>query len=209
MFSAILISFSAQSQDNEQTVKRGQFSISTGYAFPSALRIYLKVKPPTNEIKVNGYGPFMLKADFCPINNFTIGLSAAYNFSDIYWFQNAHNALGVSESFQYGVEVNEFALGLRLNYHFYNKKNWDCYGGAGFGYGILNVETYTYAPKSTWHIQHTFTTPRHYEATVGSRYFLDDHLGLFAELGIGQSWYLYRHYFFPAAFIQGGISIKF
>ena len=198
----------SEKQAKVTRVKKGNIMLTAGYGVPSALRIYLRREEAGKDLTVDGIGPLMAKLEYCLFKKFTIGVSGTYAKNDVHWIQDAKNSLGDFEPFRHGVIVTEAALGLRLNYYFLNRAKWNMYGGLGAGRGYANAETYTEAPKDKVYINHTFPSPYHFEGTVGGRYFFTKNIGLYAELGIGQSWLLYEYYYIPAALGQIGISLK-
>ncbi len=190
-------------------IKKGNFITSVGYGLPGALRIYLRREEAGKDLKAIGIGPLMGKVEYALFENFTIGLSSTYAQNDVHWLQDAKDENGNLKPYRHGVIVKEAALGLRLNYYFINKTKWNMYGGLGAGRGYANAETYTEAPKEKVYINHTFPSPWHFEGTIGSKYFLTKNIGVYTELGLGQSWLLYEYYFIPAAIAQFGLSVKF
>ncbi len=189
-------------------VKKGDFIVTTGYGFPSALRIYLKREKPDEDLNIRGYGPAHLKLEYMLLKKLTVGISGFYSYSDVYWQANAQALDGTMQPFRHGVQVWEAAAGLRLNYYFYQKRSINFYAGAGAGIGYANAETYTFSPKERIYINHTFPPPFNFEATVGGRLFLSKNIGIYTELGVGQSWLLYNYYFIPASIFQFGLTVK-
>ena len=187
--------------------------ISVGYGMPSAVGGYLKVRERTNpnqrKLTSKGYGPQFLKLEYGISQRFSVLLNAYYNFSDIYWTQNARNpTTGLQEPYRHGVEAWEVGLSLRTNYYFLKRKNWNCYGGLGVGRGYAELETYTLAPKERVYISFEEPGIWNFEGTIGARYFLAKNIALFSEVGIGQSWYLFKLYYIPSSIIQLGFSVK-
>lgn len=201
--------FAQNVSDVEPTLKKGNILCTAGVGFPSILRLYLKKETKQTEYHIAGYGPLIFKVDYVLLKNFSVGVDATYNYTDLYYFDDGRDDNNVWSVYRYGVRVKEFSANLRLNYHFINKKKWDMYAGAGMGYGAINVETYSTAPRPSYYLNYNFPKPLSFESTVGARYFFNKHLGLYSEIGLGRSWVLYKKYFLPEAVVQGGICIKF
>ncbi len=213
---ALLIAFSlcaltARAQDDfAGRFKKGDVMVSLGYGIPSSLRIYLNKRESNRDLSASGYGPVMLKLEYGLSNKLSISLNAFYAYSDVQWIQDARNpATGLQEPYRHGVDVWEVGAGLRANYYFLKKKNWNLYGGLGAGLGHIEVETYSFAPKERIYVNHVFPITWNYEGTIGARYFVAQNFALYTEIGIGQSWNLYNYYYIPAAFAQFGISLNF
>ncbi len=210
----ILLTFNTQAQNyedvmgSEPTIHGGNFTLSLGYGTPSILRTFLRRETNEDDLSIKGFGPASVKAEFMIFNNLGIGVNAYYNTSNVSWQADGQDSLGNWSKYLYGVEVNELALNLRINYHFYRKNNWDLYAGVGGGYGFINAETYNEAPIPSFYANYRFPDPISAECTFGARYFPIKHLGLTAEAGIGRSWILYERYFIPEALIQFGIVFK-
>ena len=200
--------FSKSGDFQNRLVNKNNMVLSVGYGTPSALRMYIRREEADKDLKVEGFGPFTVKFEFSPIKKITIGFNGIFNTSDVHWLQNANDAYGISQPYRHGVIVKERGIALRLNYYFKQTNTFNFYTGVGAGLGYINAETYTRAPKEKLYINHTFPTPYHFEGTIGTRYFINDHLGLFSEIGVGQSWLIYEYYFVPAAFVQMGLSVK-
>lgn len=208
----LLLAFNSRAQDEENYA--GRFGkknvlVSLSYGVPSALRMYLNRQESQRELTALGYGP-MMQIEYAISDKISIALNGFYGYSDVSWMQDARNpANGLQEQYRHGAEVWEAGVNLRANYYFYKKENWNFYAGLGAGRGHIEVETYSFAPKERIYIHHEFPTTWTFEGTVGARYFLTKEIALFAEAGIGQSWYLYNYYFVPAAFGKLGFSINF
>lgn len=207
-------SICSTAQDAEEFA--GRFSkkdvqISLSYGLPSPLRAYLNLRPPNNsrDISATGYGPNFLKVEYGLGNKISILATAYYNFNDVHWMQDARNpATGLQEPYRHGVETWEIAFGLRANYYYLKKKNWNLYAGLGAGMGYIELETYSMAPKERVYISYEEPSTWNFECTAGARYYLAKNIALFSELGIGQSWYLFEYYYIPSSFLQLGFSIQ-
>jgi hypothetical protein len=199
-----------QDQEIEQHFKKKNVLVSIAYGLPSSIRMYLNRQESNRELTARGFGPMMLQVEYAITNKLSIGINGFYGYSDVSWIQDARNpATGLQEPYRHGAEVWEAGVNLRANYYFYKKKNWNLYGGLGAGRGHAEVETYSFAPKERIYIHHEFPTAWTFEGTAGARYFATQEIALFAEIGIGQSWFLYNYYYIPAAFGKLGFSIKF
>ena len=81
----------------------------------------------------------------------------------------------------FGTRFTPIVIGVRGAYHFYKTEKIDIYGGALFGFRMVesdNIGMSTYSAKSgiTW------------DTFIGARYYLTSNLTLMTELGYGISW---------------------
>lgn len=215
----VLILFSLFSMNTSQAkpkkkrkacVKQENAIITVGYGAPSIVRAFLKYKTTRDQIEVAGSGPYIFKTEFMITDRFGISTNLSYSRSRIFWYDTGYDTISQSyRKFEFGIKAYEISGTVRANYHYYKHPKLDAYVGAGFGYGVFNMESYTLAHTTQFKIKYEIPDPLSLEATIGLRYFPLKNLGIYTEVGIGKSWILYEKYFLPEALIQAGLVFKF
>lgn len=189
---------------------KSQWVVSAGYGAPSIIRTFLKKNNTHNDYKIVGWGPYMVKAEYRITPRWGVGLNFTYSFSRLSFMADGYDTTTKKiRPFEYGVEMEDMTAILRTNYHFYRSEKWQGYVGAGIGYGRIVLGTYSTAPLNQFSVGYSIPRPLSLEATVGLRYFITKHLGLYTELGLGKSWVLYNKYFIPESLGQLGVTVKF
>ncbi|QLH44914.1 MAG: hypothetical protein HWD58_04450 [Bacteroidota bacterium] len=175
---------------------KNHVTISAGYGAPSILRAFLKYNNTRSEYTVKGWGPYMFKIDWMFHRRWSVGINGSYNFSRLSWMDDGWDTvIHAKRLYEYGIEAEELAATLRVNYHFLIRKTIDLYAGLGAGYGKFALGTYTEAPVNQFSVAYEFPKPLSLEATLGGRYYITKWLGLYAEVGLGKSWILFRKSF--------------
>lgn len=188
---------------------KGHLFISAGYGAPSIIRTFLKVTNTHNDYWIVGYGPYMFKLEYLLNDRLSVGLNGTYSFSRLsFMFDGYDPALHKIRPYEYGVEMEDYSLLLRSNYHYYTKKHLDLYAGAGIGYGRLALGTYSTAPLNEFSVGFIPPKPLSLEATAGIRYYVWKRLAIYSEIGLGKSWLLLRKYFIPESVVQAGLCYK-
>lgn len=194
---------------DKRCIKKRNIAISVGYGAPSVLRTYLKARTNRDEYTIVGSGPFMLKAEYMLTPRWSLGLTGSYSYSKIFWMMDSWDTVSKSyKPYEFGIEAREIAASLRSNYHFFVNKNWDLYGGLGFGVGRFSLRTYTTSPTNQFFTSFDIPEPYSMEATVGGRYFLHKNLAIYSELGVGKAWLIFKSKIIPDALFQAGITLK-
>ena len=200
---------SPTNEPGDLCIQKNHVTISAGYGAPSILRAFLKYNNTRSEYTVKGWGPYMFKIDWMFHRRWSIGINGSYSFSRLSWMDDGWDTvIHAKRLYEYGIEAEELAATLRVNYHFLIRKKIDLYAGLGAGYGKFALGTYTEAPVNQFSVAYEFPKPLSLEATLGGRYYITKWLGLYAELGLGKSWILFRKKFLPESLIQAGINIK-
>lgn len=200
---------SAGDGSGQLCLQKNHVTISVGYGAPSILRAFLKYNNTRSEYTVKGWGPYMFKIDWMFHRRWSVGINGSYNFSRLSWMDDGWDTvIHAKRLYEYGIEAEELAATLRVNYHFLIRKTIDLYAGVGAGYGKFALGTYTEAPVNQFSVAYEFPKPLSLEATLGGRYYITKWLGLYAEVGLGKSWILFRKKFLPESLIQAGINIK-
>jgi opacity protein-like surface antigen len=206
----LFTSFVALAEKKEHKTKHSKVVLSAGYGAPSIIRTFLKKNTNKTEFDIEGYGPWMLKADYFFNKKWSIGLNLSYSFSRISWLDDGlDTAQNIMRKYEYGIEMEEYSALLRTNYHFKQTQKIDAYVGMGIGYGSIALGTYTLAPVNEFPTVIKVPKPLSFEATVGARYFVTKHIGLYSEIGLGKAWLLLERYFIPESVFQAGVCVKF
>lgn len=183
--------------------------LSVGYGAPSIIRTFLKKNNNHQDYKIMGYGPYMFKGEYFINSQWTVGFNFTYSFSRLSWMGEGYDTvkhdMGI---FEYGIEMEDYSLLLRSNYHFSPKKRFDKYVGFGIGYGRIAFGTYTEAPVNQFSVGIVLPRPLSIEATFGLRYAVTRRFGIYSEIGLGKSWILFNKYFIPESLIQAGMYLR-
>ena len=164
-----------------QAFDDGKNIISIGFGLPATSRItntFDQYKSNT-DYNFKNYGTVILKYEHGLQKYFGIGLNLEYSNGSIsYKYDN-------SPTLRYEVNIKSSLIGgyARLNGHFPIGKSLDIYGGAGLGY-IYKIDNYNDTNPTNSNISHKNTSlDFDYQLTLGARYMIKEHLGLFGEVG--------------------------
>lgn len=134
------------------------------------------------------YGPYHFKMEQRFANHLSVGLSSSIMRNTVY-VPMSRNA--GSEIAEIGSQVNEeakrwsYGVAARVNYHIGNSRKFDPYLGAGIGYRSQN---WNGSNVDYTGLNYTIgNTSIAYEFGVGARYYFLPGIGVYAELGAGQS----------------------
>ena len=131
--------------------------------------------------------PLSLRLDYRPAENFSIGAYAAFSST-----KTKYQDIPTGDLAQW--QNNFFILGLRGAAHSTRFENWDVYGGFMAGYNIAAVDQnviseegngikYEDGPLFSGPARNKFT----FSGFLGAAYFPKQNLGIFGELGYGNS----------------------
>lgn len=109
---------------------------------------------------------------------------------------------GSKEEISFGTTTYTFKysyliIGARGSYHFYNTDKLDAYGGLMLGYNIANSKVEVTGPSGVFNPQPASVGGVAYGFHLGGRYYFNDKVAAFAELGYG------------LAILNVGITMKF
>ncbi len=110
--------------------------------------------------------------------------------------------LDLKKKFSFGTTTYTFKysyliIGARGSYHFYNTDKLDAYGGLMLGYNIANSKVEVTGPSGVFNPQPASVGGVAYGFHLGGRYYFNDKVAAFAELGYG------------LAILNVGITMKF
>lgn len=195
---------------DDYCIRKNNTIVTLGYGAPSIVRSYLKYKTTREQISVAGSGPYIFKTEFMLTKRIGVGVNAAYSQSRVYWYDTGYDTVQLLyRKFEFGIKAYELSGTVRFNYHYIKSPKLDAYAGAGAGYGLFNMASYTLAHTTNFSVRYEIPKPYSLEATTGVRYFPLKNLGFYTEVGVGKSWILFRKYFLPEALIQAGLVFKF
>ncbi|WP_107038055.1 hypothetical protein [Brumimicrobium mesophilum] len=164
---SIVIAFGLGSVASAQTYNEGDNILNIGIGIGSAFRTGTSTLPPISASFEHGF-----------TDKISAGGILAY--------------MGSKEESQFGstkyiYKYSYIILGLRGSYHFYNTDKIDAYGGATLGYVIGNSRVEIEGPNSFFTPQPTSVSGVAYGIHVGGKYYFNEKVGAFAELGYGMA----------------------
>ncbi len=175
-------------------------TISLGVGVPNIPRYFFNNLKSNTDFKSVGLGPLHLKYENRISSWFALGYNANYIDYTISYTTTIVNSNGDKVPNNVKISCVNLANNARLNFHFLNPENnpnWDLYFGFGVGFRVgkfrIVADYEEYAPK----IDLPNLSVLGLETTFGTRYFLNDNLGLYAEIGIAKS------------IVQGGLAYRF
>jgi hypothetical protein len=159
----------------------GKNFISLGFGLPATSKIqntFDQYKSYTDYNSKN-YGTIVLKYEHGLQKYFGVGLNLEYSGgSGAYKYDNTNQL-------RYQVNMTSSLAGAyaRLNGHFPIGKSLDIYAGAGLGY-TYQIDNYNDTNPTNSNTSHKNTSlDFDYQFTLGVRYMIKEHFGLFAEIG--------------------------
>lgn len=171
-----------------------QHIISVGAGGPSLPRLTfsrINVFDSKPNYSNTGKGPFHLKYEFRPVWYLGIGLNLNYMDYKVSYSEDAIDTIqGKLVTNNIKISSWNLATNVRANIYFTNPENHentDVYFGIGMGYrfGEFKVESELnqYKPK----VELPSLLKLGLEATFGFRYYFNEHLGVYSELGLAKS----------------------
>lgn len=176
----LFISLLTATMLNAQAFDDGKNIISLGFGFPATTTIQNSFDNYKSYIDYHfkNYGTVVLKYEHGLQKYFGIGLNFDYSAASVSYKYDNSNAL------RYQVNIKNKVIGsyVRLNGHFPIGNKLDIYGGAGLGY-LYEIDNYDDNNPNTTTSHKTSVLNFDYQLTLGVRYMLKDHFGLFLEGG--------------------------
>jgi opacity protein-like surface antigen len=164
--------------------------ISAGYGFPNLPRMAFNYLDTENKFESTGTGPLHLKYENRIKPWLGVGLSINHMTYSIKYNKDVlDTALGRIVTNHVKVSNNNTAFNARVNFHLINpEKNdkIDVYFGIGIGYRTGKFIVDSEYPDDV-DIKLPYNTALGLESTFGFRYFIDENLGVYTELGIAKS----------------------
>jgi opacity protein-like surface antigen len=183
-----IIAFSAPSKVNAQAFMPGDVVLSAGYGAPNLSKFIFRVFDGYF-YTTTGYGPIHVKGEYAVSENFGLGMSVNYSNTKLTLTDGGYT---------YAVMYNPISFNVRGNLHFGNSEKFDPYIGLGIGYGYRKFRIESNDPAAETFVGDILdiSNPLGLEGTLGGRYFFNDNIGLYAEVGPAKS------------IVQMGLSFK-
>jgi hypothetical protein len=163
-----------------QAFDDGKNLVSIGFGLPATSRIstFDQYKNYEN-YNFKNYGTVVLKYEHGLQKYFGMGLNLEYsNGSGAYKYDNTNQL-------RYQVNITSSLIGAyaRLNGHFPIGKSLDIFAGAGLGY-TYKIDNYNDTNPTNSNVSQKNTSLNFdYQFTLGVRYMIKEHFGMFAEIG--------------------------
>jgi opacity protein-like surface antigen len=196
-----IITIECLSKNSDSTsFNAGKIIFSLGYGYPSVDQsLYSERDLGFDMIFTKwGTGAFHFRGEYALSDRIGIGISINY---DTYGgtLQAVHiiNPNGSKEYYTYKHSVSAFTGLLRFNYHFATTKKLDPYFSVGAGFrGVKNTfmtddlnGSFSYYKDyiNTSTPNDTPLPTMGFEAIAGMRYYFNEHIGIYSEMGIAKS----------------------
>lgn len=182
----VIVSFLVSSlKSSAQAFDDGTNVVMLGFGLPPSRRVLDEFDEFKKfyDYKLRNYGTGVLKYEHGLHKYFGLGLNFEYSANRVtYKYGDALNPT----DYKYNVDIKSKIIGgfLRLNGHFPVGQKLDFYGGAGLGY-TYTINNYTDTnPIANAEVDQRKTILNFdYQLTLGARFMIKDHIGLFFEIG--------------------------
>jgi hypothetical protein len=164
-----------------QAFDDGKNILSLGFGFPATSTIQNSFDQYKSFIdyKFKNYGTVVFKYEHGLQKYFGVGVNFDYSAASVSYKYDDSNLL----RYQVNIKSKVFGFYGRLNAHLPIGDKLDIYGGAGLGY-LYKIDNYNDDnPAGSTTSHKTSVLDFDYQLTVGARYMVKDHFGLFAEAG--------------------------
>jgi len=168
-----------------QAFDDGKNLVSIGFGFPATSKVTQNFSDYQNYTNYNykNYGTIVLKYEHGLMKYFGVGLNLEYTNEAVTYQEN--QARPFTTDTTYTVSIHSSVIGgyVRLNGHYPVGDKLDLFAGVGMGYlYTLNKDK---DPNPSNANKNSNTTSFVFDAqfTLGMRYMIKDHFGLFAEMG--------------------------
>jgi len=169
-----------------QAFDDGKNLISLGFGFPATSRITESFSNYQSQQDYNykDYGTVVLKYEHGLMKYFGVGLNLEYSAANVTYQYNQPRPFNPTDT-TYNVTIKSAVIGgyLRLNGHYPIGDKFDIFAGVGLGYLYTLNSSKDTNPNNTATNSDTKSLVFDAQFTLGLRYMIKDHFGLFAELG--------------------------
>lgn len=184
----VLVSLCSMLKTNAQEFRH---TVSAGAGFPNLPRLLFNTFTSKDDYQSSGTGPYHLKYEFRVNRWFGAGLSINHmTYSVAYKEKHLDTAIGRIVPNNIRISSNSTSINLRGNLHLIDPENHektDLYLGIGLGYRagkqIVSADYQDNVPSLDLGSLYRLG----FETTLGFRYFFDDNLGLYTEIGYAKS----------------------
>lgn len=170
---------------NAQAFDDGKNLLSIGFGFPATSRIVgdLTTYNTYSNYNYKNYGTVVLKFEHGLMKYFGMGLNLEYSSAAVTYDYNQPRPFQSDTTYQRTIKSTVMGFYARLNGHYPIGSNFDIFAGVGLGYlYTLNNDTYT-DPNKSGNNYNAKAFNFDAQFTLGLRYMIKDHFGLFAEVG--------------------------
>lgn len=180
-----LVSLLSNNKSFAQAFDDGTNVIMLGFGLPPSKRVIDEFDSYKKfyDYKLRNYGTGVLKFEHGLHKYFGLGLNFEYSANRVtYKYGDLQDPL----DYKYNVDIKSKIIGgfLRFNGHFPVGQKLDFYGGAGLGYTYtINNYKDTNPTASADVNQRKTILDFDYQLTLGARFMIKDHIGLFFEIG--------------------------
>ena len=183
-------SLAPSSIQNINTIEKGNIVFSAGLGFPNISKVFFSIYSSYLGYSISGQGPIHAKIEYFLADNLGLGLAVNYVSTSGSWIISDG-----TDEYHESMDFTSTAFNIRFNWHFYQDNGFDIYLGGGLGYKKSNYKFQTEHPLGKYN-GNIDGSPLGFELTIGGRYFINDYIGVYTELGIAKS------------IFQGGIVLK-
>jgi opacity protein-like surface antigen len=177
-----------------QSFEKGKVIISAGYGIGNLNKSLFNTYSGNIGYKYSGTGPLFAKFEYGISDKVGFGVNVNHIGANITYNEEGSNG----ETYQSKLNWKNTSVLARLNLHFSRSEKLDAYWGAGLGYRFGGWKYSDNDPNSV-DSNYEFKTviPFGFETTIGVRYYIVEHVGIYAEAGIAK------------APLQFGLSVAF
>ncbi|HSY76371.1 MAG TPA: outer membrane beta-barrel protein [Bacteroidia bacterium] len=168
-----------------QAFDDGKNLLSLGFGFPATSVITKNLPNYQNELNYNykNYGTIVLKFEHGMTKYFGVGLNLEYSSASLAYDYTQPRPFNTDTTYHVTINNTLLAAYLRLNGHYPIGDKLDIFGGFGLGYAYQINNYNDNNPDNTGKNNKTQSFQFDWQFTLGLRYMIKDHFGLFAEIG--------------------------
>lgn len=184
----VLVSLCSMLKTNAQEFRH---TVSAGAGFPNLPRLLLNTFTSKDDYQSSGTGPYHLKYEFRVNRWFGAAISINHmTYSVAYKEKHLDTSIGRIVPNNIRISSNSTSINLRGNLHLIDPENHektDLYLGLGLGYRagkqFISADYQDNVPSIDLGSLYRLG----FETTLGFRYFFDDNLGIYTEIGYAKS----------------------
>jgi hypothetical protein len=168
-----------------QAFDDGKNLISAGFGFPATSVITQNLPTYQNELNYNykNYGTIVLKFEHGLVKYFGVGLNLEYSSASLGYDYTQPRTFNTDTTYHVNINNSLIAGYLRLNGHYPIGDHLDIFAGFGLGYAYQLNNYSDNNPDNTGKNTKTQSFQFDWQFTLGLRYMIKPHFGLFAEVG--------------------------
>lgn len=192
LFYTITVAIMATSSSTfAQSFEKDMNMVYFGLGFPNVFKSEYDLYAFESGFSTSGFGPLYIKYEHAITNQLGIGANVSY--------LSYKNEWKYGNRFLEGFEGSLLTVLIRGNFHFATGNVLDPYIGVGLGYIGYYLDYYNTDPDFQGPVEKMdYGLPIGYSGSIGARYYVNDFLAAYAELGYDRQ-----------ALMQIGISVRF